>query len=144
MLRYFPLFVLLMVGCISGCNKGPELVPVSGKVTIEGKPVKAGFVRALPRDGRPALGKIEPDGTFKLQTDKKDGVLVGEYPIEIIAFETKNRQKIWYAPMTYNDYLKSELTAKIEGPTENLTFDLKWDTEEHRAAGYFKEALVVE
>jgi hypothetical protein len=144
MKHFYPWHLLLILFCISGCNNGPKVVPVSGKVTIEGKPVKAGFVRVLPRNGRPALGKIEADGTFKLRTDNTDGVLVGESPVEVIAFESKNKQKVWYAPLSYSDYLKSNLTAKIEGPMENLTLDLKWDTEEHRNAGFFKEALVIE
>ncbi len=119
-------------------------MPVSGVVTIEGKPVKAGFIRVMPSNGKAASGKLGADGSFKLQTGKEDGTLVGEHPVEVIAFETKNKQKIWYAPISYSDYLKSKLTAKIDGPTNNLTFDLKWDSDENRAAGFFKEALVVE
>jgi hypothetical protein len=144
MLRITLCFGLLLLCCFVGCDNGPVLVPVSGKVTIEGKPVKAGFVRIVPGNGRPALGKIEPDGSFKMMTDKKEGVLAGEHPVEIIAFDTINRQKVWFAPMFYNDYLKSKLTAKIDGPMDNLTYDLKWDTEEHRTAGSFKEAMVME
>ncbi len=136
--------ILFFLSCFSGCNQGPNYVPVSGKVTIEGKPVKAGFIRLLPNNGKAAFGKLDPDGSFKLQTDKADGTLIGEHPVEIIAFETKNKQKVWYAPMSYKDYLNSKLTAKIDGPIDNLTFDLKWDTEDHRTAGFFKEALVVE
>jgi len=135
--------VALAILAIAGCNPGPQLVPVSGQVTIEGKPVPAGFIRVLPEGGRAAEGTIE-NGRFALKTKDKEGVMTGEHPVEISAFEYKNKKKIWYAPTHYTDYLTSKLKAKIDGPTDNLEIKLVWDNETNRAKGMVIEHVQAE
>jgi hypothetical protein len=134
----------MLIPGILGCNQGPEIVPVSGQVLIEGKPLQAGFIRVLPTNGRAALGTIGPDGKFTLKTKDKPGTLVGEHPVEISAFEFKDRRKIWYAPYNYADYQTSKLTAKVDGPTENLQINLVWDNETNRSKGMVVENIQAE
>ena len=142
--RDFFLLAGLVVLSTTGCNQGPELVPVSGQVLIEGKPLPAGFIRVLPTNGRAALGTINSDGKFILKTKDKDGTLVGEHPVEISAFEFKDRRKIWYAPYNYADYQTSKLTAKIDGPTDNLKIELTWYNDANRARGMVIENVQAE
>lgn len=142
---------LLIGTCASGCNQGPDTVPVSGQITIEGKPLQGGFITLIPNlegKGRPAQAAINPDGTFVLTTrlggQTYPGTYRGEHPVEISAFVYKDKKKIWYAPFSYSTYQFSKLTAKIDGPTDQLKFDLKWDTEANRARGMVVEQIQAE
>jgi hypothetical protein len=136
---------------MSGCNQGPEIVPVSGQVTIEGKPLAGGFITILPNvngKGRAAQGAITPDGKFAVTTRLNGreipGTYKGEHQVEISAFVYKDRKKVWFAPTMYSSYHSSKLIAKIDGPTDQLQFDLKWDTETNRAKGMVVENIQAE
>lgn len=73
--------IALVVGC-GGQRDG--LAPVSGTVTLNGKPVTHGHVFAKPSEGRTAVGRIRPDGTFTLGTDTdSDGAKVGEHTVTL-------------------------------------------------------------
>jgi hypothetical protein len=142
---------LLACASFAGCNQGPEIVPVKGQITIEGKPLQGGTITVMPNfegKGRAAQGTINSDGTFELTTTlsgkKIPGTYIGEHPVEISAFVFKDKKKIWYAPATYTDAGTSKLVAKIEGPTDNLKFDLKWDSEANRAKGIVVEHIQAE
>ena len=86
--------VLALVGvaCVlsMGCNNRPEMAPVQGTVTLDGKPLPGGRVMFAPvasgEDklvGASALGHIQKDGTFVLTTyEDGDGAVVGtHYPV---------------------------------------------------------------
>lgn len=112
-----------------GCSKGPEIVPVSGQVLIDGKPLTHGFVQVAPKGFRAASGKIGPDGRFTLTTLKPgDGCLVGTHPAAVIATESINAgSQRWHAPKKYQDFATSGLTVTVTGPTDSLTIELTWD-----------------
>src|SRR5436190_15065410 len=55
-----PLFTLVI---LAGCNHGPKMTPVTGKVIYNGRPLEFGVVMFQPPSGQPAQGKIQPDGT---------------------------------------------------------------------------------
>lgn len=112
----------------AGCSGGPRIVPVSGQVLIDGKPLPHGFVQVVPEGFRPASGKIGPDGRFQLTTlQENDGCVVGEHPVAVIGVETINPQsQRWHAPKTYTDPTRSKLTVSIEGKTTDLTINLTW------------------
>ena len=83
---------------LSGCNRSTlELAPVHGKVMIDSKPLFQGKVMFAPvakgdsvRPGKPAWGNIQPDGTFRLTTLKKDdGAVVGEHWVTIMNSDEK-------------------------------------------------------
>jgi hypothetical protein len=78
---------LLLGGLLlaAGCSRGPDLVPVNGRVTLEGKPVKDMIVNFQPQGetaGNGALGMTDADGRFTL-TDMRSapGAHVGEYRV---------------------------------------------------------------
>lgn len=78
------LLLALLVGSV-GCNRGPALVPVTGEVTFNGKPVVPGAVFIEP-DGGPdgtvqrASGLLQLDGSFALRTyPHGDGAMPGKY-----------------------------------------------------------------
>lgn len=120
--------VALLVLAAGGCG-GPRVVPVSGRVLIDGQPVEHGFVRVAPEGYRAATGTLGPGGRFTLTTtDPDDGCLVGTHPAEVIALETlgPGAQK-WHAPKEYGDVGTSNLTVTITGPTDDLKIDLTWN-----------------
>lgn len=72
-----------------GCNsEGSNLatLPVTGTVTLDGKPVPGAAVAFSPNDakGRAASGMTDVDGKFKLTTMVAgDGALAGSYKVAI-------------------------------------------------------------
>ncbi|WP_339734225.1 hypothetical protein [uncultured Gimesia sp.] len=90
--RVLLFFFLLLIG--QGCGGGPgnlDVAKVSGKVTCEGKPVTQGSIAFTPitdgdrtMPGKPALSKINSDGTFQLTTyEQHDGAVVGKHKVSV-------------------------------------------------------------
>jgi hypothetical protein len=77
--------MLAGLGCGSGATK---LYKVSGKVTLDGKPVSEATVEFEPLDPaggqKPASGRTGSDGTFSLSTNTSgDGAVAGKYKVTI-------------------------------------------------------------
>src|SRR4051812_7524495 len=84
--RMFKTTVYLVVCCMlmTGCNSGPELIPMSGQVKIDGKPLEMGAVVVWIQNYRPSYGPIGKDGRFSLMTHKPgDGCPKGEHRVTI-------------------------------------------------------------
>lgn len=112
-----------------GCwGRGPKLVPVSGTVTIDGKPLSTGFVRVVPESGRPCGGKIGPKGRFTLGYLKDDdGCVVGTHKVEVQAFQDLSPTvRKWLIPKKYTSVATSGLTVTVDGPTDALRIELTW------------------
>src|SRR5262249_26809760 len=117
-------FVLLLaLSACSGCGaKHPGLVPVSGTVTIDGKPLDMGEVRILTTNQRPAIGRINPDGSFRLSCfELHDGAPTGKHLASVTAVESiDEHSRRWHAPMRYANKIDSNLWVTIDGPTDDL------------------------
>lgn len=83
---------------IAGCGEDPghyEVVPVSGVLTCQGKPVSNATVNFTPvadpsrkggQTGRQALGTTDEAGHFKLTTyENYDGAMVGRHVVTVSA-----------------------------------------------------------
>jgi hypothetical protein len=79
-----------------GCSKSEfDVAPASGAVTVDGVPFTTGKVMFSPiakgedrRAGRPALGRLQSDGSFTLSTYKEgDGAVVGEHWATVIRID---------------------------------------------------------
>ena len=84
--------MLLVVLMPLGCSRSSyELAPVSGTIRIDGEPLSTGKVMFAPvadansvDAGKPAIGRLRPDGTFQLSTYKEgDGAIVGSHWVTI-------------------------------------------------------------
>ncbi len=117
---------LFLAGCGEG---GPKIVPVSGAVFIDGKPLTYGHVQVLPSGWRPASGRIGGDGRFTLTTtEPNDGCAVGTHPVAVLAGESLTPETMkWHAPEKYADAATSNLTVTITGPTNDLKIELESD-----------------
>ena len=54
---------------LTGCDSGPKLVPVTGTVTLDGKPLAHKSLMFMPEEGTPGNGggaNTQKDGTYSL------------------------------------------------------------------------------
>jgi hypothetical protein len=138
----FAVFFLL-----AGCGPSrPRTVPVSGRVTWQGRPVVDGIVVFYPATGRPATGIIAADGTYRLRTfDPNDGVVLGKHCVTIEAKRTIHARLApksmeeemrgspagapeptveWLVPEKYSQQSTSPLTAEVTGDSKPIDFAL--------------------
>jgi len=125
------LVALLLAFVSAGCDSGPTVVPVSGRVLINGKPLTGhpGFVRVMPAGFRAATGSIDPaDGRFTLTTFKPaDGCVTGTHPAAVIVNTMVGNRLVWLIPEKYGDDTTSGLAVEVTGPTTSLEVVLSGD-----------------
>ncbi len=104
----------------SGCGRRVPLVPVTGRVTLDGKPLEFGAVMVQPKAGPAAQARINPDGTFRLGTFKaEDGAIPGPATIRVICRKdiTQPGGEMVYGPSLiperYSRFDTSGITAEI-------------------------------
>jgi hypothetical protein len=124
----------LLVAVLAGCGAGgPEIAYVTGKVTMDGKPLPNATVVFVPENGRPAGATTNEEGEYVLNfAQGRKGAIPGESVIRIMTFrdadQDENGQTIPGSPETvpaqYNT--ESTLTFNVEPGKENVAnFDLK-------------------
>ena len=121
---------LVFTGCGSG---GPEIAHVSGRVTMDGKPLANATVVFIPENGRPAGARTDADGKYVLNfTEGRRGAIPGKNTIRITtlrdADKDPNGKSIPGSPETipakYN--AASTLEFAVEPGKRNVAnFDLK-------------------
>ncbi|MFH1266894.1 MAG: carboxypeptidase-like regulatory domain-containing protein [Planctomycetota bacterium] len=77
--------LLPVLGCEPGARDLPELVPVSGSVTLDGEPLQKAVVTFFPKGttlGVGGAGATDASGRYELKTGAVEpGVPVGEYRV---------------------------------------------------------------
>jgi len=83
-----PAVLLALAVIVLGCGKDPNLpplVPVTGTVTLDGKPLDSATVTFIPvgkTRGNGAMGYTDEEGKYQLATHRGDrGAPVGEYRV---------------------------------------------------------------
>ncbi|MDO5552493.1 MAG: carboxypeptidase-like regulatory domain-containing protein [Planctomycetia bacterium] len=86
------LLTILLVTAAIGCKKARVYVPVTGTLTLDGKPIAGATVSFLPvaPDGTAAAGRTDASGTFSLSSGPDAGCVVGDYQVSCTKVETKN------------------------------------------------------
>jgi len=122
---------LMFAGFLLGCSNDPDIVPCEGTVLIDGKPLEHGFVQVVPKEFRPATGKLGPGGKFKLTTTiEGDGCAVGTHPVGVIGAETLGANAMkWHAPQTYRDFATSGLSITVVAGGPPVEITLSWNGE---------------
>lgn len=124
---------LFAIGC------GGNIVPVSGRVTLDDKPLANATVIFQPlsdqaNPGPGSKGKTDSEGKFSLTltTGNTSGAVVGKHKVSITAYEGGERQSSGpdmkpaksLVPAEYNS--KSTLTFDVPpGGSPSANFDLK-------------------
>lgn len=122
---------------VSGCSRGPQIVPARGKVLYNGEPLKFGSVMFQPEGGQPARAVIQPDGTFVLTTENNgDGATVGTNRVRVTQYESQDPQRSHdpggeiplgrsLIPRRYTDYDTSGLVVEVKSSgNEPFVFEL--------------------
>ncbi|AGA24981.1 hypothetical protein [Singulisphaera acidiphila] len=78
---------LVMVGC---ADEGPARQPVSGIITLDGKPLPSGSVTFAPLDGATAATAEVRDGTYQIA--RSVGPAPGRYQVEINAVKPTGKR----------------------------------------------------
>jgi hypothetical protein len=125
--------------CVVGCG-GSQVVPVSGRVTLDDKPVANGTVvfqpiSEEPNPGPGSHGKTDAEGKFTLEltTGKKAGALLGLHKVVITAYEGEDevpssgpdmvfRKRILPDPANGSDRVTFEVP---QGGTTEANFDFR-------------------
>lgn len=119
---------LTLLGCGGGGTSKPT-ASVSGTVTFNGQPVKAGLVNfESDPPGNAAQGDLK-DGKFTLN----GAVFLGKYKVTIgpprlappVPGQTAPLPNTSDIPKKYETTKTSDLTAEVKSGTNNLTFELK-------------------
>jgi hypothetical protein len=85
------MFFAAVLGCGGGEEIGLRLIPVSGVVKIDGKPLTTGGSVSY-RDATGLVqptGKIAGDGTYELFLDRQAGAPAGQYRVIVFASEPR-------------------------------------------------------
>ena len=134
-------FLLSVVGCGQQDSKLPPQYPVSGVVTLDGKPLAGAGIMFLPRGdtrGTGAMGMTDEAGRYTLKTDYGGpGTPEGEFAVTIS--KVVNRDGTPYIPNPdvaeageretlpgiYSDSMKTTLSAQVPKGGDTINFELK-------------------
>ncbi len=122
------LVLQVFAGCAWGPDDEPELGTVTGKVTMDGKPLAGVWVGFAPTEGRSSMGLTDKDGRYTLNyLPETLGAKVGAHKVAVTTpredesgAEVKNfRETI---PLRYN--LQTELSAEVKSGSNEFNFNL--------------------
>jgi hypothetical protein len=123
-LHYLATLVVL-VG-LAGCGDGIKRVPVQGKLTAKGTPIKGAVVQFVPLGeipGEGGVGQSDDNGNFSLKGLKGvTGVAPGEYKVRISRFVKADGSSLPYgATEADNPDARQVIPAPYSGPDSPLT-----------------------
>jgi hypothetical protein len=119
------LWMPLLICVAAGCGKsGPEVAPVKGRVTLDGRPLSTVDIVFQPEDGKPpATSRTDEEGHYELLYKRGvNGAPVGQHTVRI-AFTSGIVAKPPTIPDRYNK--QSELHREVKSGSNEIDFDLK-------------------
>jgi hypothetical protein len=132
--RIFAAFLLLSISACIGCG-GAKVVPVSGQVKLDGKPLAECAVMFTPvARGPVANGSTDAEGRFQLATTNRSGAIAGEYFVTIVkqrvtevvdkATGGRRLDTQWYTPQKYSRPDTSGLRKTVNDQEHEFVFEL--------------------
>ena len=122
--------ILLFAGCGPG---GPEIASVSGRVTMDGKPLANATVVFIPENGRPSGASTDADGKYVLNFSQgRRGAIPGKNMVRVMTIRDPTPGEDGKSipgsketvPAKYNT--ATELTFDVAPGKRNVAdFDLK-------------------
>jgi len=132
--------VLCCCGVLSGCGleAGEQLVPVTGQVTLNGKPLTNGTVAFRPDSakGNASLhhptGAIDGQGHYSLAVVRKPGAPLGWYKVLVFADANVPAGTAahpvmprWLVPVKYTSEKTTPLAIEVVAAAPEGHYDLK-------------------
>lgn len=113
----------------AGCRRGPQVVPVSGVVEVDGRPLPSGAITVVPDHGRAATGTIGKDGRFTLTTFVPgDGAILGRHRVVVTAHQDLGRMRLkWLVPGACRDIASTPLVLEVTGSTGDARVSISTD-----------------
>ena len=107
----------------------PQLVPVTGEVQYQVKPMTVGFVstRYLDGQGGTTLGSLDSEGRFSLSTNGVPGAFVGRHKVLVQCFDVSVFPPKSIIPEKYAQEGATPLTIKVTSSKEKNHFSFKVD-----------------
>lgn len=123
--------LLFLLVALTGCGQ-PEYVPVTGKVTLAGKPLSSGTVTFVcVSGGKLGYGQIQADGSYEAFTGKQIGLKPGEYKVTVVAteqdqYDSNKADSIpkLLTPQQYSDVETSGLKCVVPNAKHFFAIDL--------------------
>jgi hypothetical protein len=124
--------LLLLPLLLLGCGKSAKVAPVSGRVTMDQKPLANADIVFSPADSDPknpakleSSGRTDGDGRYSLKMiqDQREGAVVGTNKVRISLIE-RGETIVNRVPKKYNESTELTFTVPAEGSKE-ANFDLK-------------------
>lgn len=128
-LRPSALYLLFGLCILLGCGSDNDLAEVTGKVTMDGKPVSNAFGKFLPKGatGAPSFGKTDAEGNYRMMfSDTESGAWIGENAVTISTGDVGLAPGMGTAetiPAIYNT--KTTLVETVESGRNNFNFELE-------------------
>jgi hypothetical protein len=71
---------------LGGCDSAPTRVPVTGSVSVNGKPAEGAILMFHPSDPKEATASAvaEADGSYKIVSGGESGLIQGKYQVTVI------------------------------------------------------------
>ena len=121
--------LLLLAGC---GTSGTAIAPVSGRVTLDGKPLAQGVVCFVSPAGYASSAPLQPDGSFRLVSQYGKGIPPGDYRVAIapasdlaaMDMTGKTPKTASEIPAKYQSVTTSGLSATVDGQHGVFTFSL--------------------
>jgi hypothetical protein len=127
-----PVALSLTLLLLTGCSK-PKIATgeVTGKITINGKPVPGLYVSFVPKEKvRPAMGKTDATGHYRAQLlAKQTGVPLGPCVAQFLLYHGDGNRN--YLPAKFNEEASKIPELNLNVTEDGLVFDydIKYDGE---------------
>jgi hypothetical protein len=122
-----------LVGCSGG--SATKLVPVVGKVSVDGQPLTTGSVAFRPEKGSPSSeigGEIDEEGSYRLFTAGKEGAPPGRYRVLVVAVDPNDLKKKFpygkrtsYVNPKYSNPKTTDVIVEVTPSPAPGAYDLK-------------------
>lgn len=128
---------LLGAALLMGCSGGERLTPVSGKITLGGKPLSSGGISFQPDFAKGNKSNHVPTGPiikgeYELSTAGRKGAPAGKYKVVVFASEThapgkKNSMELpkSLVNVRYNSSSQTPLAVEVKSDSTEAAYDFK-------------------
>jgi hypothetical protein len=125
--RIYSTVIVVVLTVASGCgNSGPQIAPVQGRVTLDGRPLAQADITFQPEGAqRASIGRTDGDGRYELAYKRGEpGAIVGKHTVHV---EVSSELVANPPPIPARYAADSELHHEVKPGDNEINLDLKSD-----------------